>query len=442
MFSKMDKWLNTEEAAGFLKCSKTTVYRYCREGLLPYYKEKSVLRFKSEELEKWLERGAKNVLTNLVPIDIEMLKGGYSELAKKKPTCLNYGRVYVRTYRSGHSSETIDYRDENGKRVQLAVEGGREEAIRVLQKKLIEVFKRKQGLERRRKNIGFKTFAQPFREDYMMTARRNFQSDIYRLNILCDYFKETDLRSITPLKVERLRKERLKAGNSKSTCNRYLALMKRLFNVAREEGYAEENPVQKVKLFSEKDTLKERILTEEEEERLYVASANYLKPILVIALNTRMRKGEILNLRPAQIDLKARRIRVEKTKSGKVRHIPINEVLLYELRRLRGCGRGDGLVFFNPSTMKPYVDLKRQFRNACGRAEIKGLRFHDLRHTFATRLAEMGVHIKDIRDLLGHSSITITQRYTHPSDERKKTAVELLSKGKSVTQVVTQGEVC
>ena len=71
--------------------------------------------------------------------------------------------------------------------------------------------------------------------------------------------------------------------------------------------------------------------------------------------------------------------------------------------------------------------MKKEFKAACRRAEIQGLRFHDLRHTFATRLVEKGADIETVRDLLGHHSITITQRYTHTSDDRKRKAVELLS---------------
>jgi Phage integrase family len=72
-------------------------------------------------------------------------------------------------------------------------------------------------------------------------------------------------------------------------------------------------------------------------------------------------------------------------------------------------------------------DVKTGFKAACRRAEIEGLRFHDLRHTFAIRLVEKGVDIETVRDLLGHSSIIVTQRYTHSNDERKRAAVELLS---------------
>jgi len=436
----MDKLLTVKEVAAYLEASESTVYRLCARGL-PHIKKSFGLRFRHIDLEKWLEEDKrkntlaenilKNALTNPAPVDIDVAKGGKGKLAKKKPTCFNYGfgHIRLRAYRSGRRCWTIDYRDENGKRIQKALPyvQSREEAVFALQKEVAEIFDRKHGIERRRGKIGFKNFAQSFLEDYMMTARRNFQSDVYRLHQLCSYFKEMDLRSITPLTIERFRKSKLREGRTKSTCNRYLALMKRMFNVAIQEGYAEENPVQKVKLYSEKDTLKERMLTEYEGRKLMESCSEALRPIVAVALNTGMRKAEILNLKWDQVDLKNRTIRVEKTKSGKVRYIPLNDILFNELCRHRSDQ--SPFVFLNPETGKAYLDMKKGFKAACRRAGIEGLRFHDLRHTFATRLVAKGADIETIRDLLGHHSITVTQRYTHSSDERKRAAVELLSRG-------------
>jgi len=83
------------------------------------------------------------------------------------------------------------------------------------------------------------------------------------------------------------------------------------------------------------------------------------------------------------------------------------------------------LKFCNPETGKPYLDMKTGFKGACRRAGITDLRFHDLRHTFASRLVEKGVDIETLKELLGHHSITITQRYIHSNDERKRAAVDL-----------------
>jgi integrase len=230
------------------------------------------------------------------------------------------------------------------------------------------------------------------------------------------------------LKIEKFRAWRLREGNSKTTCNRYLQLLKKMFNVAKEEGDAEENPVQKVKLYSEKDVLREKVLTEEEEGRLLGTSVEHLRSILILALNTGMRRGEIFNLMWSQVDFRDRKIRVERTKSQKFRFIPMNSTVFYELRRLESKNGQSSYVSFNPETGKPYVDVMTAFKAACSRAGVKGLRFHDLRHTFASRLVKRGADIVTVQNLLGHSTLALTQRYTHADDERKKAAVELLSR--------------
>jgi len=98
------------------------------------------------------------------------------------------------------------------------------------------------------------------------------------------------------------------------------------------------------------------------------------------------------------------------------------------LEVIQNLNPGRELIFFNPKTGKHVQDVKTGFKAACRRAGISGLRFHDLRHTFATRLAGEGVDVATIKELMGHSSIVITQRYFHPNAERKQRAVELLGR--------------
>ncbi len=451
----MDKLLTTPQAAEYLQIHPQTLYK---KKEIPRARIGGSIRFKESDLDKYIEQrtispspfhppvlNSQSFNLKIPPENDMNNSGGKNELAKKKPTCFNYGfgRVYLRAYKSGRCCWTIDYRDETSKRIQKALPyaQNREEAAYTLQKKVTEALDRKHGIERRQKNIGFKTFAQSFLDDYMMTVRRNFRPDVYRLQKLCDYLEDVDLRTITPMTIERFRKSKLIEGRTKLTCNRYLQLLKRMFSVAIEEGYVEENPVQKVKLYSEKDTQKERILTEAEEERLMENCSDYLKSIITVALNTGMRRAEILNLQWNQVDFKARRIKVERTKSGRVRFIPMNEVLFNELSRQRSESGQSPYVFTNPETGKQYIDMKTGFKGALRRAGIEGLRFHDLRHTFASRLVEKGADIETVRDLLGHHSITITQRYIHSNNDRKKAAVELLNgkiEDKSCDVSVTQ----
>ena len=117
-----------------------------------------------------------------------------------------------------------------------------------------------------------------------------------------------------------------------------------MLNLAVDWGHLNSNPAMRVKHFPEKDTPKERILTKEEENLLLEAAAKDLKPILVIALNTGMRRGEILNMRWDQIDLERNQIHVEFTKSGKSRIIPINSELSVSLKQLKKT-RDSSVVF-------------------------------------------------------------------------------------------------
>jgi integrase len=347
---------------------------------------------------------------------------------KSKTRPYGYGKVYQR--KKG-KSWTMDFYDASGKRIQKSIPDAtcREEAELALDQERIKTFDKAHGIEKpREEKIGFRDFAKIYHDDYMMTVRRNFSPDVYRLQTLCDNFKNVDLRTITPLDIERFRAKRLRKGNTKSTVNRYLQLLKKMFNLAIGEGYLEENVIRKVKLFSEKDNLKERILTEKEEEKLMENCSDTLKSIVAVALNTGMRRAEILNLTWNQVDFQAKRIKVEKTKSGKVRFIPINDDLFKQILKRKNENGQSAFVFLNPATKKPFLDMKTPFKRACKISGIEGLRFHDLRHTFATRLVANGIDIETVRDLLGHYSIVITQRYIHSNDERKRKAVAVLNK--------------
>lgn len=264
-------------------------------------------------------------------------------------------------------------------------------------------------------------------ENYAKVNKRSWKQDVYCLGILGKFFGSSCLREINSFKIERFKAVRLNERISKSRVNRYLALLKKMFNLAIDWGYLEENSMRKVKLFSEQENVKERILSLNEEARLLHTCSKHLKPIILTALNTGMRRGEILNLRWNQIDFSKRIIRIEKTKSGKIRFIPINEVVLCELSGLKRKTCNSDYVFLFPKTGQPIKDVKTAFNSAKRRAGVKGIRFHDLRYTFASRLIERGADIVTVQNLLGHQSLSTTQRYTHSSSMQKRRAIESLS---------------
>ena len=119
-------------------------------------------------------------------------------------------------------------------------------------------------------------------------------------------------------------------------------------------------------------------------------------------------------------------IKVEMTKSGRTRFINANGIVLEELRKLKKGAPADGYVFVNKKTGKPLTDISTAFKTACKRSGIRNLRFHDLRHTFASRLVANGVDLITVKELLGHSTVKTTERYTHANQEQKRRAVDTL----------------
>jgi integrase len=230
--------------------------------------------------------------------------------------------------------------------------------------------------------------------------------------------------------IENFRRELLKRGRTKSTANRYLALLGKMLNLAIDWGILNENPAAKVKFFSEKGNLREKILTANEEAALLDCCPHHLLPVVLTALHTGMKKGEILRLTWNQLDFSKRIIRVEKTKSGKPRLVPINSFLFAVLMKQRHESGTSEYVFPNSKTGEPLLDVKRSFHSAAKRASIRGLRFHDLRHTFASRLVEAGVDLITVKELLGHHSVKVTERYTHSNAQQKDLAVECLRPSK------------
>jgi len=174
----------------------------------------------------------------------------------------------------------------------------------------------------------------------------------------------------------------------------------------------------------------ERILSDEEAERLIESSGESLRPVVIVALNTGMRKSEILDLKWKDVNFRHRFIYVERSKNYRSRKIPMNSAVYEELRKLR-LNRSK-YVFTQKKSSKRLRCVASAFTIACRKVGFEGLRFHDLRHTFATNLVINGIDLVTVKEILGHSDISMTVRYSHPSDRRKMEAVERLVPGKDI----------
>ena len=245
------------------------------------------------------------------------------------------------------------------------------------------------------------------------------------LNPLCEFFgKGRPLTDVAHAQIESYKIQR-QGKIADSTVNRELALLKRMFNLGITwDLYLRSNPVRKVKFFRE-ITNRLRVLSPEEEKRLLQNVIPYLQDLIRFALNTGLRTGEIFSLRWSHIDLQRGILAVFASETQKIREIPKNS----ETRKVLeawNLNKKNENAFYNPQTGKPFVDLKTGFALACEKAGISDVTWHTLRHTFASRLVNSGVDIVTVKELLGHSSISVTMRYAHTNIESKRAAVEKL----------------
>jgi integrase len=284
----------------------------------------------------------------------------------------------------------------------------------------------------------FKAQADEFLELYSKQHKRSWRRDETSIKNLSGYFEGASLIDLNSLGIEKYILHRKAAGVSQSTINRELSCLKTLLGKAVEWGKLKENPAARVKKLRENPP-KERILSTEEMRRLLAAAAPGLKPFLIVALNTGMRRSEILSLKWADVDFVKGFVRIAdvNAKSGKERKIPMNGLVFDSLRDMK---RDSEFVFMNIETGKHVKDMKTAFKGACRRAEIKGLRIHDLRHTAATRMIEAGVDLVTVSKILGHSSIQMTMRYAHPTPEAMRRAVaklgEFMTTGRDKVETV------
>jgi len=256
--------------------------------------------------------------------------------------------------------------------------------------------------------------------DYSKTNKRSWTRDRTSIGSLKAFFNGKYLYEITPLLIERYKKKRIDEV-SPATLNRELACLKHMFTKAIEWEKVDYNPVKRVKLLRE-DNARLRYLTCDEVQRLYENCADHLKPIVLAALYTGMRQGEILKLKWEDVDLEQKIIFVKNTKNNEVREIPLNNLLTSTLKNIKFRSP----YVFCDKDGRPYGSVRKSFENALKKAAIQDFCFHDLRHTFASHLVMSGVDLMTVKELLGHKTIKMTLRYAHLSPSHKRRAIESL----------------
>jgi integrase len=283
------------------------------------------------------------------------------------------------------------------------------------------------------------TFEQLMAKYLKATAGEKKSEHIIRLHVrrLRKFFSSFVMDQLSATDIRQYTDQRKGDGLSNSTINRELEVLSASINYAnREWEWALPNPVTGRMLKEPPGRV--RWITEDESDLLINAAHGEPKAIgladfIKLALNTGCRKQEMLGLEWARIDFSSNLIHLgeEHTKTSKRRSVPLNEVArqaLLSRANFRAEHCPDSPWVFTNQLGYRINDMKRSFGTACRRSGIDNFRIHDMRHTCAAWLVSAGAKLDEVRDLLGHSSVTMTERYAHLSPDNVRSAVKLLDK--------------
>ena len=261
--------------------------------------------------------------------------------------------------------------------------------------------------------------------EYSRRTKRSHSNDRAKADHFSAMFKDRLASDVTSKEVEDF-KASFVERRSVATVNHYLKLLKAVFNRAIRHGRLTYNPVTAVKLYQEHNQ-RNRCLNPEEEARLMDALPERLRPLVVVALHTGMRRGELRALQWEDVDFSTGTLRIHRDKAGDGRWVALNsaarEALLSVKREQKVIG---SYVFCSPQGQFLH-NIERGWRPALQAAQIPDFRFHDLRHTFASRLAMASVDLYTVQKAGGWKTQAMVQRYAHLSPDHMRAAVERLA---------------
>jgi integrase len=264
---------------------------------------------------------------------------------------------------------------------------------------------------------------------YSKRNKRSYKTDVPRFASLKEWFGSHAAEELTPKDIEStLARAAKKEKWAPSTFNHYRSLMSLSYRLGILNRKVTSNPARSV-THRREDNNRVRFLTVEEEKKLRkVIDAKWAShmPELDLAINTGLRKGSQYSLTWEMVDWNGRMLNVPRTKNEEPIHVPLNDAAIAALRVVHDRGDGRGRVFQSARTGEPLENGRHWFDDAVVEAKIKNFRWHDLRHTFASRLRMKGAPLEDIADLLGHKSLTMTRRYAHLGPNKLHAVVSLL----------------
>jgi len=311
---------------------------------------------------------------------------------------------------------------------------GAQQYERQLQQEYLDLLMSKESL---RKPIQIDEFAVTWLETYVAVNKRpsSLAGDerVLRLHLL-PFFSGKQLDEIRSLDVERFKAAQLQKGMKKKSINNHLAVLTKLLRTADEWGYQVKLPT--VKWFRDNSGRLD-FLTAEEANSLLMHVDEKWYPLVLTALRTGMRRGELIALKWSCVDFIRNTVTVEQsdwqgilgpTKNGESRTLPMSRELAQVLRQHRQHSPESKFVFCNrDGTRLRFTQIKRPIYCACREARLRKMQWHTFRHTFASHLVMAGVGLKEVQELMGHKTLSMTLRYAHLTPNALADAVEKLS---------------
>src|ERR1044072_70083 len=338
----------------------------------------------------------------------------------------------------------VQFTDENGRKRDLWRRAESRTHAKELIRKLLRELEESGTKTLDAARVTFSELAEFYLDNYLVEAEyangikvsglRALATPKMQLKTLRQFFGRKKLRDLTYTDIRNFRESRLRTptrlkldedGNpvgqrSVASVNRELALLRRMLNVAcRELRWIQRNPFQDGKplISNAVERKRERILSREEEQKLLdqcTGRRKHLRAFIVCAIDTGCRKGELLKMRWRDVDLESRELSIPmmNTKSARARSVPISSRMVVELEKLwrESDHNPEGLVF-------GVKDVKRSFDSARSDAGVSDVGVHDLRHSYASRLAKSHMPVAEIARTLGHATLEMSYRYINSDKE-------------------------
>ncbi|VUX55303.1 Integrase family protein [uncultured Woeseiaceae bacterium] len=380
----------------------------------------------------------------------------------------------LRVQPSGWMTYYFSYRTQGGRRARRRIgrhgsvspAQARDEARRLSAKVIggedVQASKKRERLEAERAK--FQTlagFLEYKYEPWVIQERKTGAATVGRIKSSFDHLLSRPIGEISPWDLHKWRVEQLRLGKAKSTLNRDVAALRACLAQAVDWQLLDRHPLKGLKPLKIDKLARVRFLSPDEETRLRAAlqgrevqirkkreSANrwrtargisekadltnvgyadYLQPMILLAMNTGVRYGELTQLEWADVDFQGRTIRIrgDLTKSGTTRYVPVNDEAQAVLSTWKIQNEKEGLIFAHPDGGR-LKSVRKAWTMLLKLAKIIDFRWHDLRHHFASKLVMRNVNLNTVRELLGHADLDMTLRYAHLSPDHKAEAVARL----------------